>query len=239
MISGANYVYHFAGQADIGKGFAAPQETIAANVMGTTYVLEACRAFSVDRFLFASTIYVYSELGGFYKASKQACEILIEEYQKNFGIPYTIFRYGSLYGPRADSRNFIYRILQQALCEKTIKMGYGGEEKRDYIHVWDAARMSIDLLDPRYENTRVMLTGYQQMTRHDLAHMISEILGGDIAVEESLEEATKNQGHYTFTPYAFRPKVSKKMVCDAYVDLGQGLLSCLEEIYEKKNPSKN
>ena len=45
------------------------------------------------RDFFASTIYVYSELGSFYRVSKQACEKLIEEYSKEFQLNYTILRF--------------------------------------------------------------------------------------------------------------------------------------------------
>ena len=56
---------------------------------------------SKDIFLQA-LIYVYSNQGGFYRASKQSSEIFIEEFSKNYNIPYTILRYGSIYGPRSD-----------------------------------------------------------------------------------------------------------------------------------------
>ena len=68
--------------------------------------------------MFASTIYVYSDLGSFYRVSKQACEKIIEEYQREFNISYTILRYGSLYGPRSNKTNGIYNMLFQALKNK-------------------------------------------------------------------------------------------------------------------------
>lgn len=233
-IQGHDYVYHLAGQADIGIGLKEPRRTLELNIMGTTNVLEAARKHKIERLVFASTVYVYSELGGFYRASKQACELIIEEYKKNFGIPYTILRYGSLYGPRADEKNFIYRLLTQAIHDKKIQVGYGDDEKRDYIHVLDAARMSVDILDKSYENVHVMLTGYQQITRGELLSIVNEILGGDITIERTNPAAESMQGHYKFTPYVFRPQVSKKMVSETYIEFGQGLLNLMEEVYEHK-----
>ena len=232
-IEGKDYVYHLAGQADIGISFEAPKETLSLNIQGTINILEACRTYNVERFVFASTIYVYSDLGGFYRASKQACEIIIEEYQKNFGIDYTILRYGSLYGPRADEKNLIHRIIKQAILEKTIQIGYGSEEKRDYIHVFDAARMSVDILSKNYKNTHVMLTGYQHINRGELLSIINEMLGGDIKVEIIQPEIDRLHGHYKFTPYVFKPQISKKLVSPEYLEFGQGILSCMEEIHEK------
>ena len=233
-VQGKDYVYHMAGQADIGIGLKEPAHTLQLNIMGTTNLLEACRSQSIERFIFASTIYVYSELGGFYRASKQACEIIIEEYQRNFDLPYTMLRYGSLYGPRADEKNFIHRLLKQALTERKIDIGYGTDEKRDYIHVLDAARMSVDILAPDYANSHVMLTGYQQITRGELINIVNEILGGDINIENSAQENANMQGHYKFTPYVFRPQMSKKMVSTNYIELGQGLLSLMEEVHAQQ-----
>ena len=44
-------------------------------------------------------------------------ENYIEEYHKQYNLPYTILRYGSLYGPRSDKRNGIYRFIHQAITE--------------------------------------------------------------------------------------------------------------------------
>jgi UDP-glucose 4-epimerase len=42
--------------------------------------LEACRINKVKKYMFASSVYVNSKEGGFYKASKQSAEIYVEEY---------------------------------------------------------------------------------------------------------------------------------------------------------------
>ena len=78
-MEGCYTVYHFAAQADIGVSSEIPTQTITTNIIGTQNVLEAARKHKVKRFMFASTIYVYSELGSFYRVSKQACEKIIEE----------------------------------------------------------------------------------------------------------------------------------------------------------------
>ncbi|MCK4996563.1 MAG: NAD(P)-dependent oxidoreductase, partial [Thermoplasmatales archaeon] len=113
-VKGCEVVYHFAALADIETAHLKPLETVEYNILGTTTILEACRKNKVKRFVFASTIYVYSDAGSFYRSSKQACELIIENYNEVFNLPYTILRYGSLYGPRADDKNWIHKILNQA-----------------------------------------------------------------------------------------------------------------------------
>ncbi len=124
-------------------------------------------------------------------------------------------------------------MIKQALTEKKIQFGYGDDEKRDYIHVHDAARMSVDILSKEYENAHVMLTGYQQITRGELLNVICEMMGGDIEIERTAPASENMQGHYKYTPYVFRPQVSRKMVAPNYIEFGQGLLNVMEDVHEK------
>lgn len=119
VVSGADAVFDFAGLADIGESNQKPVETARINVLGNVILLEACRKAGVKRYVFASTLYVYGKSGGFYRCSKQACELYIENYHDMFGLEYTILRYGSLYGPRADRRNAINRFVAEALEKGT------------------------------------------------------------------------------------------------------------------------
>src|SRR5689334_1361860 len=114
-VSGAEAVYNFAAIADLNDALTKPLQTVKVNVLGTVNVLEACRLAGVRRFVYASTVYVYSREGGFYRCSKQAAEHYVEEYQRAYGLDFTILRYGSLYGPRADASNGLYRIVHSAL----------------------------------------------------------------------------------------------------------------------------
>lgn len=57
------YVYHFAGIADIHKAQQNPIETVKNNVLATTYILDACRHNKVNRIIYASSVYVYSDQG--------------------------------------------------------------------------------------------------------------------------------------------------------------------------------
>ena len=40
-----------------------------------------------------------------------------------------------------------------------------GEERREYIHVIDAAQLSVDALDQKYEGRAITVTGQQVVTR--------------------------------------------------------------------------
>jgi UDP-glucose 4-epimerase len=225
---GADYVYHLAALADLNAARSLPRETASVNVLGTVNALEAARQAGVKRFVFASTVYVYSEQGSFYRASKQAGEAYVEEYQRQFGLDYTILRFGSLYGPRADSTNGVYRLLREAVTAGKIRYPGAPEDAREYIHVADAARLGAEILTDEYANQCLMITGHYPMRARDLFTMFSEILGKEIEVEYVEPEAIN--GHYRVTPYHYHPRVARKLTSAIYVDMGQGAIEVLEQI---------
>jgi UDP-glucose 4-epimerase len=228
-IAGARYVYHLAGIADIDQAARSPRATVEQNIIGSTVVLDCCLRAKVERILFASTLYVYSQQGSFYRVSKQAVELLIEAYQERYGLEYTILRFGSLYGPRAQEWNGLKRYVTQAVREGRIDYQGSGEERREYIHVIDAARLSVEALAPDYANQYLTLTGTQILNSGELLRMIQEILGGK--VEIALNPEQRNPEHYEMTPYRFTPRVARKIVPNVFVDIGQGILDLVEEVY--------
>ena len=234
-LKGMDVVYHFAGIADIDECKVRPVDTAKFNVLGTVQLLETCRRVGVRRFVFASSAYVYSDAGFFYRSSKQACESFIENYADLYNLKYTCLRYGSLYGPRADERNSIYKLILQAVKEGKITYQGTGDELREFIHVQDAAQSSVQILDPKYENCYISLTGKEKMQYSVLLEMIKEMLGNRIEIE--IKPSTR-KAHYRITPYNFSPKLGMKLSNNPHVDMGQGLLQCIGEIFEATHSEK-
>ncbi len=232
-LGGARYVYHLAGVADIGQAAVSPRMTIEQNVIGSTIVLDACLRAHVERFLFASTVYVYSSQGSFYRVSKQAIELLIEAYQERFDLKYTVLRFGSLYGPRSQEWNGLKRYITQAIREGRINYPGNGRERREYIHVRDAARLSVDALAPEFANQCLILTGTHALNSSELLRMIQEILGEKVELE--FNAANRDPAHYDMTPYRYTPRNGKKMVPNVFIDIGQGILDLIEEIYNEND----
>ncbi len=235
VIKNHEIVYHFAGIADIDECATRPIDTVKFNILGTVQILDACQRYKIKRFIFASSAYVFSNSGFFYCSSKKACESLIEDYHNVYGLCYTILRYGSLYGERADKRNSIYKLIKQALSEGKITYYGTGDELREYIHVCDAAQGSILILKPEYENQNIVLTGSEKMRYKDLLEMIREMLDNRIEIQIKPSE---RRAHYRVTPYNFSPKLGKKLINNPHIDMGQGLLNCMAEIYGQLHKEK-
>jgi UDP-glucose 4-epimerase len=225
-------VYHFAGAADLDEAVDAPHETISLNVMGTLNILEACRKSPVQRFVYASSAYVFSRKGAFYATSKKCAEVIIEQYADRYSLPFTILRYGSVYGERADQNNRIHKFLHEALTTGRMTFSGDGSEERDYIHGRDAATLSVDILDDAFRDKHVLLAGADRTDMRRLLCLIDEMLGGGLEID------LQNQGmpgHYVRTPYSFTPSRGLKLTSNPSVDLGQGLIECMEAMEGEGN----
>jgi UDP-glucose 4-epimerase len=223
-------VYNFAGQADLEEANREPAKTVRQNIVGNVNVLEACRESNVQRFVYASSAYAFSKKGAFYGISKFASEKLVEEYATQFNLPFTIIRYGSLYGRYAGPNNGIYRILRQALKTGKIEHWGSGNEVREYIHAADSATLSVDIIEnKKFVNQHIILTGVERLKQRDLLRMVQEIMDDNIAITYT-NATDKTDGHYETTPYSFHPNMAKKLVPNPFIDLGQGLVECIEFI---------
>jgi UDP-glucose 4-epimerase len=227
-----NIVYNLAGFANLDDAIKFPVETMKINILGNMYIIEECLKHDVERYVYASSAYAMSNKGSFYGISKLASEKIIEEYLKKHDLSFTILRYGSVYSEKAYHNNYIYNLVKQAVLKQHIHHKGDGNEIREYIHAADASKLSVDVIESEeYKNVHVILTGTERMRRSELFEMINEIL------DNSIEIVCENSGynnHYRFTPYSFQPSVSKKLVANPHIDMGQGLLECIHSVYKNE-----
>ena len=225
-------VYNLAGFANLDQAIKFPLRTIELNVVGNMYILDQCLKHKIQKFVYASSAYAMSNKGSFYGISKLASEKIIEEYSKRYNLPFVILRYGSVYSEKAYENNYIYNLVKEAVLDKKINHKGDGNEIREYIHAADAAKLSVDVIQSdNFENVHVILTGTERMKRIELFHMINEILNGN--VEINCKDAGYNN-HYKFTPYSFEASVSKKLVANPHIDMGQGLLECVRAVHKSE-----
>ena len=104
---------------------------------------------------------------------------------------------------------------------------------REYIHVKDAARATVNFISSEGKNQSVVLTGQEPMRVDDLLKMLGEIMG--ISSNNLRFKSSKTAGHYTRTPYAFEPQIGLKYIPPSHIDLGRGLLELIEYIACERN----
>lgn len=225
-------VYNLAGFANLDDAVNVPVMTMQLNVIGNMYILDECIKHDISRFVYASSAYAMSNKGSFYGISKLASEKIIEEYHKKNELSFIILRYGSVYSEQPSENNYVYNLVKQAVLEEKIEHRGDGNEIREYIHAADAAKLSVDVIESdEFENIHVILTGTERMKRMELFDMINEIMNDKVKISYT------NAGydyHYKFTPYSFEPSVSKKLIANPHIDMGQGLLECIRAVYKNE-----
>ena len=225
-------VYHFAAMTDIDIVNESPAQAIEVNIAGTSNVLEACVQEKIERFIFSSSVYVYSEFGGVYKSTKQACELLIEDYNEMHGIGYTILQLGSVYGPGAKQINLISRLINEALSLKEIHHYGTGEEVRQYIYVKDVVQAAATSIDNNYKNKKIILLGNERIT-------ISELMDKIIFYTDSnIQKVFHNDQygiHYKLSPFHTNPDGAVSLKIETPVLLNSGLKKTINAIKKELN----
>ena len=82
ILKNYNSIYYFSDIADIKESKKKYMKTINHNILTLSNILEECVNSKIKKFVYASSLYVFSESGSFYRASKQCAEILIKEFSK-------------------------------------------------------------------------------------------------------------------------------------------------------------
>ena len=230
-MEGIDTVFHLAAKAEISYCKDDVMTAMDVNLMGTLNCLLAAKENRVNRFIFASSVYATGDKGSFYGVSKRACEDLCKTFFKEYGLPYVILRYGSLYGTDSNEWNMIYRLCKALVNNKKFSFWGTGEEVREYINIDDAVRctiraaMPIDY--PSYTNKTLLVTGLQRMRIKEMFDLVQEMLG----VENMIEYSPGDKTHYKSTPYVYdKNDLPQRIVMDNFIDINDGLYACLSEL---------
>jgi UDP-glucose 4-epimerase len=223
ILSDKTIVYHCAGLSDLKQCESSPLTGIQLNVQGTACVLDSLRLLNDTRFLFASSLYVFSNADTIYRTTKRSAEMIILDYSKLFDISFTIMRFGSIYGENASRENAIRRIVDQALHNEKVDFWGSGEEIRKYIHVADAARLAIKAASTEFRNSAVHIQGKRAVTTREILTTLNEIMGGKLEINY---QDVPYEGRFKTTPFyadtALLPGVD--LSDDKHIDVDQGLL---------------
>ena len=204
-IKGADYVFNFAGAANMDYLKFDPMKTVKYNILGTVNALEISSKFKIKKFIHASTIYANTEEGGFYGRSKKAAQDYVEEFKKKYNLNFTILRFGSIYGPRAGLDNGVRQILENVLFRKRLIYKGTRNSIRRYIYVKDAAKLTLQSLSKKYNNKYLVITGAKKIK----ANYFFKILSNLFNIRRKKIIYLKNKGHYDIKPTLFKPRSGK------------------------------
>jgi GlcNAc-P-P-Und epimerase len=186
-VKGADIIYHLAAYT----GFESDdyEDFKEVNVDGTKNILEAVDE-RLQKFIFFSTIAVYGlppwigDIKNFnekqsynptekYGRSKMEAEILV----KKSGIPYSILRPVSVYGPRDKGQ--IYS-LYKAIKNKTFIFIGNGKNKMHYIYVDDLVKAAYLSQQSKLRESDYILGDNEPITLNELVSEISKSINSEV-----------------------------------------------------------
>ncbi|MAZ07748.1 MAG: NAD-dependent epimerase [Rickettsiales bacterium] len=212
-------IYHFAATADLNEANKYPLLTIKNNIISTTKVLEACRKNNIKKIIFASSIYALSEQGGFYSTSKLASEMIIERYSQKYGFDFSILRFGTVYGERANKFNTIKQYIDQAKKEKKIFRNTKGNEIRNYIHVKDVAKICASLIRKNSKSGFYNIIGNRRIKVKQLLQKIRK----NLPETKVLFKNTNRPYNYKINPFTYSLRKGKNIRLKKYINLDKGI----------------
>ena len=158
-----NIIIHLAAQAGVRYSIDNPMSYVEANLLGTLHILELARKFQPEHLLIASTSSVYGNNKkmpfdenqkcdtpmSFYAATKKSNEVMAHSYSHLYGIPTTMFRFFTVYGPWGRPDMALFKFTKNILSGKPIDVYNYGDMKRDFTNVHDlveAINLLIDVI---------------------------------------------------------------------------------------------
>lgn len=154
-------VVHLAAQAGVRWSIEAPRAYLEANLIGTFELLEAARAHPPGHLLLASTSSAYganTEMPyaethradhpmSFYAATKKAGEAMAHSYAHLYGLPTTMFRFFTVYGPWGRPDMALFKFVKAILSGQPIDIYNHGDMRRDFTYVDDLVEGIRRLID--------------------------------------------------------------------------------------------
>ncbi len=174
----AGYVFHVAAFSNINKVVEDPLRAVDLNVMGTVKVLEAASNSKVGRVVYASSYFVDSGEGHLYATTKKTSEMMCRDYYSLYGLPFTILRFGTAYGPRSRGEDVVSLFVKKALSNQPLIIYGDGNQSRNFIYAGDLAEGSVAALEDAAENKTYTLEGMRQITVKEVAETVKKLIGG-------------------------------------------------------------
>jgi UDP-glucose 4-epimerase len=231
----AEAVFHLAAIADVNIAATDPHLCIEVNELGTLNLLQACSGQDVERFILASTVWVYGRVEGvatedapvtvpadIYTKTKIGQEHLVHSWCKSHTIQYAILRYDIPYGPRMRANMAIAAFVRRAMNKETINIFGDGTQGRCWIYITDLAKAHCRALKTDFDAETINLAGKEFVTITQIVQELKKKLGdfpvrheaarpGDFpGVKTSIEKAQKLLG--------WSPEVSFNVGLSEYVD---------------------
>jgi UDP-glucuronate 4-epimerase len=118
-----------------------------------------------------------------YGVSKLAAEKLGFAHLDNFGLPFSVLRYFSVYGPGQRPDMAYHRFLEKAKTGQAVTVYGDGEQRRTNTYVDDCVSATISAIDNATIGEVYNISGSQSVSINEALETIREVTGSDLSVD--------------------------------------------------------
>jgi UDP-glucuronate 4-epimerase len=201
-------IIHLAAQAGVRYSLENPRAYVDANLVGTFNMLEIARELKPKHLLIASTSSVYGANAAIpfceidradqpltlYAATKKAAEVMAHSQAHLYGIPTTLFRFFTVYGPWGRPDMAYFKFVRAMLRDEPIDIYGHGKMSRDFTYVDDLIEGIVRLI-PCVPETGLRVGGEADSISPVAPHRIINIGGGKpVALLDFIMAAEKSLG---------------------------------------------
>ena len=194
VAEGCDAVVHAAAMPGLPRSWTDFELYSTCNLTGTQRLAEACRTVGVDKFLHISTSSVYGldAIGDEtapvrpvspYGVTKLAAENLLDAYREMFGLPVSIVRFFSVYGPRQRPDMAWHKFIAAIAANQTVQIFGDGLQSRSSTFIDDAVAGTLGALDHGRVGEVYNIGGGESITVLEAVEMIAENLGRHARLE--------------------------------------------------------
>ncbi|ESZ19158.1 MULTISPECIES: NAD-dependent epimerase/dehydratase family protein [unclassified Mesorhizobium] len=191
------HVFHFAAVVGVQRTLANPL-LVLRDITGIENVLRLCKNTGAERVYFASSSEVYGEPFEIpqnesttplnsrlpYAVVKNLGEVYLRTFQREFGLPFTIFRFFNTYGPRQSEDFVLPRFVRAAQRGEPLTIYGDGSQTRTFCYVDDTVDACVAVHRTRAHENEVINVGSDvEMSILQLAEFVIEVLGSSSKLE--------------------------------------------------------
>jgi len=184
------HVFHLAAVVGVQRRLANPLDVLR-DIAGIENILRLCKNTGVSRVYFASSSEVYGEPVEFpqnesttplnsrlpYAVVKNLGEVYLRTYHREYGLPYTIFRFFNTYGPRQSEDFVLPRFVRAALNGEPLTIYGDGSQTRSFCFVDDTVDTCIAVhRTGAHENDVINIGSDREISVRRLAETVLRIL---------------------------------------------------------------
>ncbi len=214
-VNGFDYVFHYAAVVGVQRTLENPI-MVLDDIKGIENVLKLSKNTGVKRVYFSSSSEVYGEPVEFpqneettplnsklpYAIVKNIGEAYFRSYQREYGLPYTIFRFFNTYGPKQSKDFVISKFIARALKNEDITIYGDGLQTRTFCFVDDNVDACLTtLFEHKSINDTLNIGSDVEITILDLAKKIIDITGSSSKIVHlpALKEGDMTRRHPDIT----------------------------------------